>query len=120
MTARRDTAAATAGPAGLVIAHPYDAAVTAQILASHPRVAAIGESGAFGRAVARLGSGGTLKIEGSNDGANWSVLTDPQGNDLSFTASKIETVSEITRYIRPNVTAGDGTTALTVSLFGRL
>lgn len=67
-----------------------------------------------------FGAGGTLKIEGSNDGSNWAVLTDPQGNDLTFTATKIETVIEITRYIRPNVTGGDGTTSLTVSLFGRL
>lgn len=67
-----------------------------------------------------FGSGGTIKIEGSNDGTNWATLTDPQGNDLTFTAPKIETIIEICRYIRPTVTAGDGTTALTVSLFGRL
>lgn len=63
-----------------------------------------------------FGVGGSVQIEGSNDGTNWSILTDPQGNNLTFTSSKIEAVSELTRYIRPNVTAGDGSTSLTVSL----
>lgn len=53
---------------------------------------------------------GTLTIEGSNDGTNWAVLTDPQGNNLAITAAKIEQVSEITRYVRPRVTAGTGVT----------
>lgn len=52
--------------------------------------------------------GATCVIEGSNDGVNYLVLTDPQGNNLSFTSAKIETVTEITRYIRPRVTGGSG------------
>lgn len=63
-----------------------------------------------------FGTGGTLRFEGSNDGVNWAVLTDPQGNALDFTTAKIEMVSEATLYVRPRVAAGDGTTALTVSL----
>jgi len=63
-----------------------------------------------------FGVGGNLRIEGSNDGTNYSVLTDPQGNALDFTATKIEAVLELTRYIRPRVTAGDGTTSITVSM----
>jgi hypothetical protein len=58
--------------------------------------------------IGTFGSGGTLVLEGSNDGTNWVTLTDPQGNDVSFTAAGIEQVQEITRYMRPNCTAGDG------------
>lgn len=63
-----------------------------------------------------FGAGGNVRIEGSNDGTNYAVLTDPQGNALDVTTAKIETVMELTRYIRPRVTAGDGTTSLTVTL----
>ena len=63
-----------------------------------------------------FGVGGSCSIEGSMDGTNYYTLTDPQGNALTFTAAKIEAVSELVLYIRPRVTAGDGTTSLTVSL----
>lgn len=66
-----------------------------------------------------FGAGGTLVIEGSNDGVNYFPLTDPQGNALSFTSAKIEQVSEITLWLRPRVTAGDGTTSLTVTMLAR-
>lgn len=61
-------------------------------------------------------SGGTIILQGSNDGTNWETLTDLQGNAISKTASGIEMVVEVTRYIRPNVTAGDGSTSLTATL----
>ena len=61
-----------------------------------------------------------LRIEGSNDGTNYVALTDPQGNALNVTTSGvIEQVQEITRYIRPRVTGGDGTTNWTVTFFGK-
>lgn len=63
-----------------------------------------------------FGSGGTIQIEGSNDGSNYNVLTDPQGNNISKTSASIEQVVELTRYIRPRVTAGDGTTNLTCTM----
>ena len=69
--------------------------------------------------VGTFGSGGTLRWEGSNDGINWAALTDPQGNALDFTSARIEQVSEAVRYARPRVTAGDGTTALSVHLLLR-
>lgn len=62
-----------------------------------------------------FGVSGSIVIEGSNDGTNWATLTDPQGNALAFTSAKIEAVSELARYIRPRVAAGDGTTSLTVT-----
>lgn len=68
-----------------------------------------------------FGAGGTVAIEGSIDGTNYVVLTDPQGNDLNITSSskRIEAIAEMTRYIRPRVTAGDGTTSLVVWLLAR-
>ena len=63
-----------------------------------------------------FGAGGTLTVQGSNDGTNWATMADPQGNALTITAAKIEQVLELPRYVRPNVTAGDGTTSLSVTL----
>lgn len=63
-----------------------------------------------------FGAGGSVTIQGSNDGTNWSALSDPQGNALTFTSSKLEQALELPRYVRPSVTAGDGTTSLEVTL----
>ena len=63
-----------------------------------------------------FGAGGTIVLEGSNDGTNYVTLTDPQGNAISKTAAAIEAVLELTRWVRPRVTAGDGTTALEAHL----
>lgn len=63
-----------------------------------------------------FGVGGAVVLEGSNDGTNYRTLTDPQGNALSFTSAGLEAISEVTRYVRGRVTAGDGTTAITVHL----
>lgn len=64
--------------------------------------------------VGTLGAGGSVRIEGSLNGTDYSVLTDPQGNALDIATLKAETVMELVRYIRPRITAGDGTTSLTV------
>ena len=66
-----------------------------------------------------FGTGGTVVLQGSNDGSNWASITDPQGNAISKTAAAIETAMETPRYIRPNVTAGDGSTDLVVTVFAR-
>jgi hypothetical protein len=66
-------------------------------------------SGAFG-------ANGNLQLQGSNDGANWNVLTDPQGAALNISAASIKFVAEATRYIKPVVTSGDGTTNITVTI----
>lgn len=67
-----------------------------------------------------FGLAGSVQIEGSNDGGTtWAILTDPQGNALTFTAAKIEAITEFVHMIRPKCTAGDGTTALQVwMMFG--
>lgn len=66
-----------------------------------------------------LGTGGSLRVEGSMDGVTYHVLTDPQGNALDITTLKIETIMEVVRYIRPRITAGDGTTSLTCRILMR-
>ena len=66
--------------------------------------------------VGTFGTGGKVRIEGSLDGANYSPLTDPQGNDLDITTAKIEAISEVVRWIRPRVITGDGTTSLTITM----
>lgn len=65
-----------------------------------------------------FGSGGTALVEGSNfsSAPTYATLNDPQGLPLSFTSAKIEQVLENTYSIRPRVSAGDGTTSLTVRL----
>lgn len=63
-----------------------------------------------------FGAGGNVSIDGSlNDGTNFAPLNDPQGNALAtVTAARIERIQESTASVRPSVTAGDGTTNLTV------
>lgn len=62
-----------------------------------------------------FGAGGTVAIEGSNDGVNYRTLHDPQGVALAITQAKIVTVLEATLLVRPRVTGGDGTTSLNVT-----
>jgi hypothetical protein len=65
-----------------------------------------------------FGVGGNCVIEGSNDGTNYVTLTDPQGNALNtITAARLEQITETTRFIRARISAGDGTTAITIHLF---
>ena len=68
-----------------------------------------------------FGAGGTVVIEGSNKAApsadaDWFTLVDQSDNALSFTAAGGEVVLPLTRWIRPHVTAGDGTTDLDVTI----
>jgi hypothetical protein len=66
-----------------------------------------------------FGAGGSVNLEGSNVGSTFFILTDPQGNAITKTAAGGEEVIEAPKFVRPNVTAGDGTTALTVTLYCR-
>ena len=62
-----------------------------------------------------FGAAGNVNIEGSLDAeTTWATLNDVQGNALAFTAAKIERVQETAASVRPSVSAGDGTTSLTV------
>lgn len=64
-----------------------------------------------------FGAGGSISIEGSNDGGTTAaILNDSrgEGNPVTFTAADIRTILENPERIRPRVTAGDGTTSLSV------
>lgn len=67
-----------------------------------------------------FGAGGTVVIEGSNDGGTtYNTLVDQGGTALSFTAAGIKQIRDLPGLIRPRVTAGDGTTSLEVNLISR-
>ena len=68
-----------------------------------------------------FGAGGNLRVLGTNFSTfiNEVPLNDAQGNILDITAAKIEQILEMTLFIGGTVTAGDGTTSLTVRLLAK-
>lgn len=62
----------------------------------------------------------TVIIQGSNDGTNYSTLTDPLGNPLSATTAILKQVSEFTPYIRPSTSGGGGSQSITITLITRV
>lgn len=67
-----------------------------------------------------FGAGGTVVIEGSNDGGTtYNTLKDQAGAAISLTAQGEVQIRDLPGLIRPRVTAGDGTTALQVDLIAR-
>lgn len=69
--------------------------------------------------IGTFGAAGSVAMEGSNDNVNWAPLHDTAGNAIAITAFGLKQILENPIYIRPNVTAGDGTTALTVIMAQR-
>lgn len=69
-------------------------------------ISMIGSTIRTAQIIGTFGAGSRVAIEGSNDGVTYATLTDSHGNALSFAGSGISTVSELTLYIRPRVTAG--------------
>lgn len=62
-----------------------------------------------------FGAGGTVLIQGANDAAlTYHTLNDQSDNALSITTAKNEQIEQVPEHTRPNVSAGDGATALTV------
>ncbi len=66
-----------------------------------------------------FGVGGTMILEGSIDGTHWAPLKDVFNADIAFLIDSIATVTEVPAYIRPRISAGDGTTSLTVLVLTR-
>lgn len=65
-----------------------------------------------------FGTGGSVAVEGSNDGAvNYAALRDPSSTTIAITSAGMKAVLEAAIHMRPHVTAGDGTTSLTVSMY---
>jgi hypothetical protein len=63
------------------------------------------------------GSGGTIVLEGSNDGSTWSILVNNAGANISCTAACVHGIRDRPRFIRPRISAGTGSIALNVRLF---
>lgn len=69
-----------------------------------------------------FGTGGSINIEGSNDGGTTNhILNDSrgEGNPLTLTLADTRTINENPAQIRPNVTAGDANTSLTVIIISQ-
>ncbi len=81
-------------------------------------VAQYGDAGVH--AYGTFGTGGNCRIQGSNESgtpAQWATLTNPQGDALNLTTSpSLEQVLQRVYQLRPNITAGDGTTSVTVKM----
>jgi hypothetical protein len=58
----------------------------------------------------------SIAIQGSNDGSNYILLTDTQGDDLTFTAAGLKSIGPIPRYIKPVLSSGDGSADIDVIL----
>ena len=63
-----------------------------------------------------FGVGGSITLQGSNNGTDWFALTDAQTSAVTKNSAAMELIVENPRYIRPIVTAGDGTTNLVVQI----
>ncbi len=61
----------------------------------------------------------TVVIQGSNDGVVWFTLTNPNNDNLSFTADALEAILENPLYIRPSTSGGLGSADINVTLAGR-
>lgn len=77
-----------------------------------------------------FGAGGSVTARGSNSTSTpdptdvaatgvWAALTDAQGNAITKTGKAIEVVEENTYWYSPYCSAGDGTTAIKVTIVGR-
>ncbi len=70
--------------------------------------------------VGTLGAGGNVRVQGADDTVpTYATLSDPQGNALDIGALGIKSISENTKLTRPLISAGDGDTALTVTMLAR-
>jgi len=72
--------------------------------------AAVQFSGAFGE-------GGSIALEGSNNGEYFMPLKDIYGSSIVRHKPSIDTLGQFVKYIRPVVKAGDQLTSLKCSLY---
>jgi hypothetical protein len=71
------------------------------------------------QATGNFGAGGSVTLEGSNDGVNYFSLSNPGGAAIALTAAGGSVALGAVQSFRPRVTAGDGTTAIVVTVFTR-
>jgi hypothetical protein len=67
-----------------------------------------------------LSTGGAMTFQGSNiagSSPTWATLRDASGSTIVMTSLGFAQVLENPYRVRPNITAGDGSTSLTVTLY---
>ena len=57
----------------------------------------------------------TVIIEGSNNGSDWTQISNRQGTAMSFTTIGMNTSQDRPAYVRPRMTAGTGGAAVLVT-----
>lgn len=68
-----------------------------------------GQSGAIGTIQVQGTFGGaTISLQGSNDGINFSNITDAAGNAVTLSAAGLREFSTAAPYLRPGVSGGTG------------
>ena len=65
--------------------------------------------------VAGTFGGGSIAVNGSNDGTNYAPLNDPTGTVIAITAEKIKAVLENTVLVQPAISGGTGQ-SVTISM----
>lgn len=68
------------------------------------------------QAAGTFGAAGSVALEGSNDGVNYSAIKDVNNTTVAMTDTSMWRVEVVSKFLRPRATAGDGTTALVISL----
>lgn len=76
----------------------------------------LGQAALHASASGTFGAGGSITFEGSANGTTWSALLLVGGGAATFTAAGSGAIQGTPRFIRPNVTAGAGGTALVADL----
>lgn len=75
-----------------------DTGTGVMVMGSSPAVGSMQVTGTFG--------GATITLQGSNDGTNYSNITDLAGNDAGLSAAGIIDFSTACAYIRPSSASG--------------
>lgn len=65
------------------------------------------------------GSGGSIAVTGGNSGTNYFNLKDVFQNVLSSLGTGVYQINELTGYLQPVLTGGDGTTSLNLVMLCR-
>lgn len=68
-----------------------------------------------------FGNGTSVTLQGSNDATstttgNYHALTDPYGTTIAITQAAIKQSTEVTAWVRPAITSGDGSESLTITV----
>jgi len=68
-----------------------------------------------------FGVGTSVTLQGSNDAVsgttgNYHSLTDPYGNTIAIQSASIKQSTEVTSWIKPAITSGDGSESLTITV----